>query len=594
MLLTIDQKNGCSSYGSQAMKKILVIEDTDPIRDSLIEMLRLEGFEVIGAANGQIGLQVAQEHQPDLILCDIMMPDLTGYNVLTALQANPLTATIPFIFLTAKADHLDVRYGMELGADDYLTKPCTSSELVRAITARLEKQEVLQNHYGVLLQNTNEQLNQVLYYDGLTQLPNRFLLQKTFQEKIVNKFDSKSLIPLFIIGIDRFNRINDNLGYTLGNLLLEAVADRLKDCIGDCNFLAYLGGDRFAVLLTHPSHRQAMAQVAENLLEAINQPFLLSSQEIFVTASLGIVCYNRDAHDLDKLLQLGGRAMAFAKQQGGNQYKFYTGAVQLGSLDQLALETSLRYALERQEFTVYYQPQISLKTGQVVGAEALIRWYHPERGFIPPNKFIPIAEETGLILSIGEWVLETACYQVRKWQNMGFPQLRMAVNLSPRQFGQVNLRQKLVDLLLETGLKPELLELELTETLIVQTPELAAKILSGLRALGVRIALDDFGTGCSSLSYLERFQFDTLKIDRCFVQKVAIDAKKQLITKSIIDMAHQLKFKVVGEGIETVEDLRFLCENQCDEAQGYFLSLPLATEAFQDLLMARNGFSLPA
>ena len=575
------------------MKKILVIEDEEFVRENILELLDAEGFEVIGAENGRVGVDLARQEMPDLILCDVMMPGLDGLGVLTALRQDSTLASVPFIFLTAKAAKADFRQGMELGADDYITKPFTRAELLGAIASRLKKQAAVKDLYHSELQQAKEQLDYLIHHDKLTNLPNRLSLRERFKQVQLAGNKDEQVLTIICLGLDRFNQINDNLGYTFGNLLLKAVAQRLTASVDSQDIVARLNTDQFAIILTTIQQKKDVAKVAQSLLEKLSQTFNVSGQEIFITASIGITLYPRDGAEIEQLLNHASTAMLKAKQQGGDQYEFYTAAFNIGSSDRIALQTSLRYALEREELQVYYQPQVNLKTGQIVGAEALVRWQHPERGLISPDKFIPIAEETGLIVPIGEWVLQTACKQTKIWQNAGFSSLRIAVNLSSRQFSQLDLRHQLVQILMDTGLDPKYIELELTESMLVQNTEVAIRRLNALKSLGVQIAIDDFGTGYSSLSYLQQFPFDILKIDRCFIRNITDNSNNAAITKAIIEMAKSLDLKLIAEGVETEAELSFVCQQNCDGMQGYLFSRPVPTQEFYQLLTTGKRLALP-
>ncbi len=576
------------------MKKILVIEDEEFVRENIIELLDAEGFEVIGAENGRLGVDLAKVLVPDLILCDVMMPELDGYGVLTTLRQDSGIATIPFILLTAKAAKADWRQGMELGADDYLTKPFTRAELLGAIATQFKKQAAVQEHYHTELQQAKEQLNYLIHHDRLTNLPNQLSLRERFKQVQATEPDNEQLVTVMCLGLDRFNQINDNLGHAFGDLLLKAVAERLTACVSPQDTVAHLNASQFAIILATTQHKKDAAQFAQTILESLSQTFGLAGQEIFITASIGIALYPGDGTQIEHLLNHANMAMTQAKQQGGDQYHFYTTALNIGSLDRLALQTSLRHAIEREELKVYYQPQVNLQTGQIIGAEALVRWQHPERGLVSPDKFIPVAEETGLIIPIGEWVLHTACKQSKVWQNAGFDSLRIAVNLSSRQFSQIDLRHQLVQILMETGLDPKFIELELTESMLVQNTEVAIRRLNALKSLGVEIAIDDFGTGYSSLSYLQQFPFDILKIDRCFIRNIADNSNNAAITKAIIEMAKSLNLKLIAEGVETEEELSFVCKYKCDVMQGFLFSRPLPVKEFEQLLTSGKRLPLPS
>lgn len=578
------------------MNKILVIEDEESIRDNILQLLEAQDFQALGAENGLKGVQLATEHVPDLIVCDVTMPQLDGYGVLAKLRANPVTANIPFIFLTALAERSHLRQGMELGADDYLTKPCSAAELLRAVTTRLEKHSAMRSHYTRELKQKAEELNDSIYYDCLTHLPHRLSLRERFNQLLGEwgignqepNSHSPLMIPVLCLGLDQFNRINDNLGYEFGDLLLQAVAERITTRVGNLHTVVRLNGDQFAIIPTPVAQKKAAANFAQTLLETFKQSFLLQHREVFITPSIGLALYPRDSCEIDQLLQCAKKAMVRTGQQGGNNYEFYTAAFNIGAYDSLALETELRQALEHKEFQLHYQPQVCLQTGQIVGAEALIRWYHPQQGPISPAKFIPLAEETGLIVPLGDWVLKSAIEQAYAWHKAGFRSLRVAVNLSGRQFNQLYMRQRLIELLADAGLAPQYLELELTESILVENAEVAVRRLNALKAIGIRIAIDDFGTGYSSLSYLQQFPFDVLKIDQCFVRDINKNTKNAAIATAIIQMAHQLHLQVIAEGVETEAELAVLKQHQCNEMQGYLFSRPLPAAEFEKLLTSRQ------
>lgn len=578
------------------MKKILVIEDDQSIRRILNKILTAEGFNVLEAATGPKGVQVAGQELPDLILCDIMLPVLDGYGILTQLRQDQLTAAIPFIFLTAKAERADLRMGMQLGADDYLTKPFTRQELLEAIATRFAKQEAVRQHYTTALQEATEKLDHLLYYDSLTNLPNRLLLRDRFDQVVQELETEKSQLnpvntnlctdfefPILCLSLDRFEWLERTLGPVGCDLLIKAVADRLSLCAGTSNTVARLNAAQFAIILTAENPRQMAADFAQNILNILSLPLIIDTQDVFVTLSIGIAIYPENGRDLDHLLQHSLDAMHHAKNEGGNRYQFYQAENFEKSSQSLAIESSLHYALERNEFLVYYQPKIDIKTNKIVGAEALIRWQHPTMGMISPAAFIPIAEESGLILPIGKWVLWTACQQMKQWRDGGYP-LKVAVNLSAQQFNQPDICEQVVEVLQANNLEPSCLELELTESILVQNPEAAIQILSELKGLGIEISVDDFGTGYSSLGYLKQFPFDTLKIDQIFVRNLTDDSKNAAITTALIQLAHNLKLTVIAEGVETEAELTFLRQHQCDKVQGYLFSPPVPPEVLEQKL----------
>ncbi|MFB2934227.1 EAL domain-containing protein [Aerosakkonemataceae cyanobacterium BLCC-F154] len=580
--------------------KILVIEDDENIRENILEILTGQNIRAIGAKNGRLGIRLAQKVIPDLIICDIMMPELDGYAVLEELRQDPLTAVIPFIFLTALADRDRHRKGMELGADDYITKPCKPIELLKAIAVRLNKKTAITAPYTIALKQASQQLNKSLHYDSLTNLPNRLLLKEKFKQTLnylaLNKRKSnlEQLLSILYLSLDRFNRIVEVLGLYQADNLLQTVAERLQTYSSSYHTIARLGTEEFALIMVTDNQKKNVIEFVEQLLDTLAKPIILeNNNEVLITASIGISLCPGDGSELEKMLHLAHKAMNYVKQQGGNSYAFYQPTLNVTSCDRLTLETSLSYALERKEFEIYYQPKVSLKTGKIVGAEALLRWFHPEQGIISPIKFIPIAEETNLIIPLGEWVLKTACQQTKLWQNSDFPELKIAVNLSGRQFNHSNFHSRLVQTLEETDLAAEYLELELTETVLMENIEICNQRLTAFRELGVQIAIDDFGTGYSSLSYLQQFPFDTLKIDKSFIRQLNKNPKTKTITNSIIQMGHDLKLNLVAEGVETKTELDFLCQTKCDQIQGFFFSQPLSVKDFTNLLKSEKTLTLP-
>ena len=599
------------------MTTILIIEDETAIRELISELLLLEDFEVVEAANGKEGIAIAQSVLPDLIICDVMMPEIDGHGVLQALQKNPQTVSIPFVFLTAKGTRQDVRYAMNLGADDYLIKPFANDELLEVIQTRLRKKEIINQQYIEKLEENKEKINHLLYHDVLTNLPNQLSLRENFETLIAphkNKSNNPSSdvensadfygICLIILSFERFSRINDHLGYEGGNQLLKEAVERIQATVGQLGAITRLNSNEFVIVLT-PSElsnllsNPAVTNLKNNsihfskvLVDAFSSPFFTYTQEIICPIILGIALYPLHGSSLDQLLQCARKAKDSIKNQGGNLYQLYHPSLEKKtSVNLLDLERDLRYALERNEFVVYYQPQINAHTRQIVCAEALVRWDHPEKGRISPYVFIPIAEATGLIQGIGEWVLEKSCEQLKHWHKLGLDSIRIAVNLSARQFNQINLSEWLTDLFQRHQIDPSKIELELTESTLVDDIPRSIEQLHQLKSVGIKVAMDDFGTGYSSLSYLQQFPFDILKIDQCFILKIDQNPKNAAIAQAIITMAHQLNLRVVAEGVETLEELTFVHENNCDEIQGYLFSEPITAEEFTQLLQMENPFA---
>ena len=431
-----------------------------------------------------------------------------------------------------------------------------------------------------------ERLTYLAHYDHLSGLPNRVLFQDRLEQSLAQSQRESWTTAVMFIDLDRFKVINDTLGHSAGDKLVLAVARRLSHLVRSGDTVSRLGGDEFALILQNLAKGQDAAIVAQKVLESLAEPFDVEGHEIFVTASIGITLYPSDSENPEALLKNADSAMYRAKQAGRNNFQYYTTEMNARSGENLHLENSLRRALERGEFTLHYQPKVDLRSGRIIGVEALMRWQHPEFGMVSPGKFIPLLEETGLIVPTGEWVLRAACAQLRAWEDSGIAVVPVSVNLSGRQFQHHDLVRSIVDIISDSGVEPGQIELELTESSLMSNPDDANRILLSLKEFGVRISVDDFGTGYSSLAYLKRFPIDVLKIDRSFVQDIISDNEDAAIVRAIISLAHSLKLTVIAEGVETEEQLTFLVTNGCDQVQGYLLSVPLPAFACGQLLGA--------
>ena len=432
------------------------------------------------------------------------------------------------------------------------------------------------------------EIEQLAYYDTLTGLPNRTLCQDRLRQAIAQAHRERRLVGVLFLDLDRFKSINDTMGHLYGDRVLKMVAERLCKIVRECDTVARLGGDEFVVILTAVNQAQEINLMASRILAELAVPLQVDGHETFTTASIGVAVYPMDGEDVHALLKNADIAMYKAKELDKNNHQFFSTEMNVQIVERLMLEASLRKALARSEFSLVYQPQIDINTGSIIAMEALIRWQHPEMGMIPPDTFISVAEETGLILPIGEWVLRTACARNKAWQRAGFVKLRVAVNLSARQFKQKNLVGMVQSVLAETGLEPAYLELELTESTIMTNPLDAAQTLSQLKEMGICLTIDDFGTGYSSLSYLKHFSMDRLKIDQSFVHDISNNPDDAAIAEAIIAMGHSLNLRVIAEGVESKGQLEFLRERCCDEIQGYLLGRPLSEEAFTEVLKAES------
>jgi diguanylate cyclase (GGDEF)-like protein len=429
-----------------------------------------------------------------------------------------------------------------------------------------------------------ERVEYLAYHDGLTGLPNRSLFSKLLGQSISEAHRYERRLAVAFLDLDRFKQINDTLGHEAGDQLLKEVAARLKGCVRESDTVARLGGDEFVVLLPELADEKYASIVGKKILAAVARPFALMGQEFRVTASIGISTYPQDGQDEQTLTKNADIAMYQAKAEGKNNFQFYSEKLNANSLERLTLESSLRHALERNEFCLHYQAKREIARGKITGMEALLRWKHPDLGTVAPMQFIPVAEETGLIIPIGKWVLKTVCLQSVEWQKQGLPALSIAVNLTARQFLDENLFTDVASIVAETGMDPHLLELELNESLLIHDVENTLRILTGLKALGVRIAVDDFGTGYSSLAMLQRFPLDTIKIDRSFMRDFVGTKEDTGLADAIIAMGKSLSLTVVAQGVETKEQAEQLRLHACDELQGFYFKRPLPVDEFTQLL----------
>jgi diguanylate cyclase (GGDEF)-like protein len=430
----------------------------------------------------------------------------------------------------------------------------------------------------------DDRVHHIAFHDDLTSLPNRLMLNQRLDEALSRHRRAGSQLAILFMDLDRFKVINDSLGHEIGDDLLREVADRLRGQSREGDTVARMGGDEFVVLIENRESLLDISACARRLVEQLSAPYLLGNKDCHVTLSIGISVFPSDGSDSQSLLKAADVAMYRAKELGRNNYQYYLPSMNVHTVERLELESDLSRALERGEFLLHYQPKVDVASGLITGIEALLRWKHPVRGLVPPMDFIALAEETGLIVPIGEWVLATACAQNKAWQDQGLTNLGIAVNLSARQFADSMLLPKLTQIIQSSGLAPSSLELEITESVVMSHGECAVAVLDKLKSIGVRVAIDDFGTGYSSLAYLKRFPIDTIKVDRSFIRDIPGDSGDMKITRAIIAMAHGLKLKVVAEGVETAEQLNFLRAQRCDAVQGYFLYRPLPEDEVADVL----------
>jgi len=568
------------------VKTVLLVEDNPGDARLLGKIFNEEGshstkltrVDCMSAAETHLA-----EHAVDIILLDLGLPDAQGLEAIQ--RAHAAAPGVPLVVLTGLDDELLAVQALQQGAQDYLIKGQIETRgLLRALRYAIERKTMESAALAMARQMAHS-----AEHDFLTGLPNRMLLNDRVGQAIALATRYTKKVAVLFLDLDGFKHINDSLGHPIGDKLLQSVAKRLVDCIRGSDSVSRQGGDEFVLLLLELERAEDAAVTARRMLEAVAQPHTIDQHDLHVTASIGLSIYPDDGLDAETLIKNADTAMYQAKENGRRSFQFFKPAMNVRAVERQFIEEGLRRALERQEFALHYQPTVNLMTGAITGAEALIRWTHPTRGSIAPAQFIPVAEDCGLILPIGAWVLREACAQAQAWMDAGLPITSMAVNVSAMEFRDKNFLDGLFAILSETGLDPRSLELELTESVLMKHAEFTASVLQILRKRGVQVAVDDFGTGYSSLSYLQKFPVDALKIDQSFVRQISTAGDDTTIVKAVIGMARSLKLRVIAEGVETLDEVAFLRAYRCEEAQGYYFSRPVLPQQFAMLL--RNGIA---
>ncbi|GLR14801.1 hypothetical protein GCM10007907_35910 [Chitinimonas prasina] len=552
---------------------VLVVDDDRSTRSALRHALERGGFQVVEAGDGNEALVLLGQCAPDVILMDGLMPGMDGFTACARLQEMPEYRDIPVLMITALDDNQSIEQAFAVGASDYLTKPIHLAVVQQRVRRVVDATR------------TSRHVRHLAYHDTVTDLPNRAQFSEELKQAIERAERTDHALALLFLDLDRFKFVNDTLGHEIGDRLLKLVGQRIRHCVRSSDSVARLGGDEFTVLLDELPDPAAAANAAQKIERALGSPFEIEGHDIFISTSIGISLFPVDGNNASTLLRHADTAMYRAKRANGG-FQFYEAGMDASVSEHLRLESALRRALEREELQVHYQPEVETISGHLFGMEALLRWNHPNRGMISPAEFIPLAEETGLIVPIGEWVLRTACIQAQRWLAAGVPRLQMAVNLSGVQLAQPNFVELVDRILTETGLPPHCLTLEITESVLMERAHDAVSSLHALKALGLNLAIDDFGTGYSSLSYLKRFPVNALKVDYSFTQDVTTDPDAAAIVTGIVALAHSLRLQVVAEGVETPEQRDFLGQLGCDYMQGYYLSRPVPAEQFESTLLA--------
>jgi diguanylate cyclase (GGDEF)-like protein len=571
----------------QQKSNVLIIDDDEQIRDLLVAILG-NSCSCSSVASTEEALRRLSEEPFDLVISDIDVEGMSGMELIPKLHSiSPGTVVV---IIGGKQDIETAIDAMRVGAFDYITKPLdlrhVDAAVQRALNHRslIREKEQYRAQLEQLLEERTAEVDFLAYYDTITQLPNRALFEDRLAQAIAMAKSSGQMLGVLFISLDQFKKVNDTLGHGPGDILLREFAERLKSCVAQTDTIARFGSDEFALLRTQIEDADDVIETIGSLSQVLKFAFELDGQELFATASVGISLFPFDGDDGQTLLKNAGAALYKAKRSGGANYQFYTADIHDRASRRLSLETTLRRALQNQEFLLHYQPKVSVDSLEITGVEALVRWHHPQLGLISPAEFIPLAEDTGLIIPIGQWVLKEACLQNKRWQNQGFARMRMAVNISARQLQDQAFADTVIRALRETDLEPEYLELELTESSIMQNVELAANVLSRLKAMGIYCSIDDFGTGFSSLASLKRLPINALKIDKSFVSEAPSEPDDAALVLAIITLAHNLRLKVIAEGVETEEQLRLLHLLRCDEIQGGLFSKPLPADALESLL----------
>jgi predicted signal transduction protein with EAL and GGDEF domain len=579
--------------------KILVSDDDQNVRLLTRQCLEAEGMIVVEAADGLETLDVFVRERPDLVFLDVEMPGMTGLEVCERIRQLPQGESIPIMIVTGSDDRKSIDAGFKAGATQYKTKPVNWSLLGRDVQYMLRASNAFN-----ALKRQEDRLRYLAYYDPLTSLPNRRSFNEQLTRILKRSQRRGSNAALLFIDLDHFKRINDSIGHGRGDRLLVEIAKRLTSELREDDAINYfsdvsaeedeehgagsteiarLGGDEFTVVLSDVDDTRHVERVAQRILTSLSEPIALQSHNPVVTPSIGIAIFPHDGMDPDTLVRNADTAMYVAKAEGRACYRFYDEEMNSRAVEQLKMEEELRNALRNQELELRYQPQIDTSTGEVVSMEALVRWKHPERGMVSPLEFIPVAERTGQIIELGEWVMGEVARHCRYWDSLGIRPFRICVNISPLQFNQSDLPEWIASFLKRSNLEPERLELELTESAIMTDAKTNIAKLRALKALGLQLAVDDFGTGYSSLSYLKRFPIDTLKIDQSFVADL-VSPDGAAIVDAIIALAKTLNLRVIAEGIEDEYQLSYLVARECDLLQGFYFARPIYPEDVPDML----------
>lgn len=560
--------------GYQKITNILLVED-NPGDARLVEIMLNQptnsGFRLTCSNTMAEAITAISNNGFDVALLDMSLPDGEGIENITRLKSQ--APSMPIVVMTGRKDEEFAINAVKAGAQDYLVKgQIDELQLSRAL------------HYSIERKNLQEQITNLANHDQLTGLANRSLFRMRLEHAISCAGRRDESVAVLYIDLDHFKLINDSLGHAFGDKVLCEVSSRFLETVREIDTVARLGGDEFAIILENVAQTYTIAAIADKIIEKISKPYQVDDHILYLGCSIGIAFYPHCGQDVDTIINNADTALYTAKANGRNQHQFYTGKMNQQPLDQLNIDSALKDALSKNEFVLHYQPKIDRISGAISGNEALLRWNHPEQGLIYPAKFIPLLEKNGLISEVGKWVLESACKQQVLWEDAGLAAGKIAVNLSGRQLAQRDFSNVVADVITNTGISPDSLELELTESLLIQDTHSTMTILNTLKSMGISLAIDDFGTGYNSFSYLKKFLIDTLKIDQSFIKHVTDQGSEAAITTAIINLSKDLGINVVAEGVETLGQLEFLQDKKVDEIQGYYFSRPVTAGVLEGIL----------
>ncbi|MBS4197758.1 EAL domain-containing protein [Lederbergia citri] len=570
---------------------ILLVDDRPENLLALEAIIERDDYNLVKASSGEEALKYLLKYDFAAILLDVQMPGMDGFGTAKIIKAREKTKNIPILFITANnMDTEHIFMGYSLGAIDYILKPFDPIILKAKVEGFVEIYKLKQTliHQANALEEKNKVIEYMAFHDGLTDLPNRRMFNDQLLFKLNHAKRMKQTLGIMYLDLDRFKYVNDSLGHIVGDRLLKEVSKRLSASVREKDLVSRVGGDEFNIILVDTDREKAL-EVAENIVERLSQRFIIDQYEIFITTCIGLSVFPYDGEDSNTLMKNADVALHRAKEQGKNKFKVYHSGMNMQSYRTFLMQNDLRKAIENEELELVFQPRVNIKSGKITSAESLLRWNHPSWGAISPSEFIPIAEETDQIVEIGKWVLQKVCEQIQIWNKKDLNPIRIAINFSARQFLQKNLIEHIQQVLTETNINPELLEIEITESVLLGNEDVITSTLQQLRKMGIKISLDDFGTGYSSLNYLRRFPFDTIKIDKSFIDDILNHQNNsKAVIQFMISLANSINMSVIAEGIETEEQLKEINNLNCDEVQGYLLSPPLLSSDFEKFFVNRS------